>query len=447
MIKYVSRSACEKNRRTLPKKILIWFLCLLAYALSTYIPIHIPGDPINAAGIKGLIALLSLLVSIFTARYLCRRVDRKQSEEEDDQPTPSQPETSPDSKQTAMPNDPPQPLDKPETIEPSISDISQPTSQEQAPAQRHRGRLILRPIDPSPLDNADSKDAPEPSPASAPCKSRKPAVIFVLCVASLFGLWLWYAISYRQSTARASSTSTSPYTTTDTNALFVGSRSSSLVHRASCRYVAQISISNRVYYASLYLAHQDSRTDCLTCLGGSTGDFAEWSDRRQSDSILEQVINATRPPRITSLGRWDREERETTSAQVLPRPDNGYIFEEPGEEALAPLSIVTQGENDYYIVLDPLHNAVWNKMSFYVRGGQSAKVFVPLGDYEIYYATGSAWYGLDDLFGSDTLYRKCDDTFEFYEDGDSYQGWTLTLYPQPNGNLDTETISANEFPS
>lgn len=434
----------KKRRSTLPKKILIWFLCLLAYALSTYIPIHISGDPINAAGIKGLIALLSLLISIFTALYLCRRVDRKQSEE-DNPPAPPQPSSSPEfevpppsSDTLTSESDTLQPLENPESSEAPMSDIPQPTSQEQTPGHRPRGRLVLLPIDPDVPVNAASKEAPElpsaPAPselAPVPRKSRKPAVILALCLVTFFGLLIWHAASSVPSTSEASSTS--PYTTKNTSAPYVGSVNSSLVHRSSCRHVDNITMANRVYYSTRANAHRDGRTNCSTCLGGSTGGFAEWSDRRQSDTTLEQAINATSPPRIISLG-------------PLNRPDNGYIFEEPGEEALAPLSILTQGENDYYIVLDPLNNAVWNKMSFYVRGGQSAKVFVPLGDYEIYYATGSAWYGLDDLFGSDTLYRKCDDTFEFYEDGDSYQGWTLTLYPQPNGNLDTETISANEFP-
>lgn len=85
-------------------------------------------------------------------------------------------------------------------------------------------------------------------------------------------------------------------------------------------------------------------------------------------------------------------------------------------------------------------------MSFYVRGGSTVDLDVPLGEYDIYYASGSAWYGKDDLFGPTGSYHKCEDTFAFTLSGDTYDGWTLTLYPVANGNLDTEEINIDEFP-
>lgn len=87
------------------------------------------------------------------------------------------------------------------------------------------------------------------------------------------------------------------------------------------------------------------------------------------------------------------------------------------------------------------------RMSFYVSAGKSAEVLVPLGEYEIYYATGQTWYGPDDKFGSDTQFYKCDDTFDFYEDDDGYVGWTLTLYKVSNGNMDSTPIDEGDFPS
>ena len=66
-------------------------------------------------------------------------------------------------------------------------------------------------------------------------------------------------------------------------------------------------------------------------------------------------------------------------------------------------------------------------MSFYVEGGKTETVYVPLGEYAIYYATGSTWYGSKALFGDETKYYWCSGAFDFYEDGDSYIGWTLPL--------------------
>lgn len=85
-------------------------------------------------------------------------------------------------------------------------------------------------------------------------------------------------------------------------------------------------------------------------------------------------------------------------------------------------------------------------MAFYVQGGTSIDIDVPLGEYEIYYATGYTWYGLDNLFGSDTTYYKCEDTFPFTYLSNTYNGWTLTLYAVSNGNMDTERIDASDFP-
>lgn len=123
---------------------------------------------------------------------------------------------------------------------------------------------------------------------------------------------------------------------------------------------------------------------------------------------------------------------------------NGEIVKHPYKAALAPLTVSTRGDDSYYIYLKQISSGA--SMSFFVRGGKSAEVEVPLGEYEIYYAVGKYWYGSQYLFGDDTAYYKCDDTFLFYEDGDYYQGWTLELYAQPNGNLDTDHISAVDFP-
>ncbi len=120
---------------------------------------------------------------------------------------------------------------------------------------------------------------------------------------------------------------------------------------------------------------------------------------------------------------------------------NGKIITRPNGEQLAPLSIYTKGDKNFYVILDGD-----DRMSFYAAADSVAEVEVPLGNYEIYYATGDTWYGKKDLFGQDTTYHKCEGDFEFYEDGDYYQGWTLELFLQRDGNMSTETITADEFP-
>lgn len=187
----------------------------------------------------------------------------------------------------------------------------------------------------------------------------------------------------------------------------------------------------------------------IICFGGSG---------ESQNTIATPTTEATKPVEI--------------KAAVYPKapPSNGYIFEEiTVYEGVAPLTIDTSGEDGYYFVLDPIqfdldesqysdeftfefesyraqHYADISELRFYVRGGNSVELLVPLGTYELYYATGSVWYGEENLFGRNTTYQKCDDTFEFTKDSSGYNGWTLTLYPVENGNMDTDIINEEDFP-
>lgn len=170
---------------------------------------------------------------------------------------------------------------------------------------------------------------------------------------------------------------------------------------------------------------------------------------------------------VSQLPTANAAESEATTAPstpVLPvvsEPENGHIFEQTTLSAVAPFCVETSGSGGYYIVLDPLEfessgsdyeniraelMAKYSNIVFYVTAGSSAEISVPLGVYEIYYAVGDTWYGEEHLFGPDTVYNKCDDTFSFTYEGDAYSGWTLQLQPVFNGNLDTSVINAEDFP-
>lgn len=191
-------------------------------------------------------------------------------------------------------------------------------------------------------------------------------------------------------------------------------------------------------------------------------------------SVLSHATSPVKDPITLS------NEPETTSAPTpapTPKPTptpsptlnpviirNGKILLEPSSERLAPLTVKASEDVNYYILLNPINppsNSSLSsiekrlarmrfmegaRMAFYVSAGKSAEVLVPLGDFEIYYATGQTWYGPKEKFGSDTQFYKCDDTFDFYEDDDGYVGWTLTLYKVSNGNMDTTSIDESDFP-
>lgn len=144
------------------------------------------------------------------------------------------------------------------------------------------------------------------------------------------------------------------------------------------------------------------------------------------------------------------------SPATAPRPvliANGEIVKDTALEKLAPFTVETSGEDGHFVFLkclsvssDGFHLPSTGDMSFYVSAGQSVELRVPLGEYELYYAAGSTWYGPEAKFGSGTKYYKCEDTFLFSVAFSSYHGWTVTLYPSFDGNTGTETISAAEFP-
>ena len=73
------------------------------------------------------------------------------------------------------------------------------------------------------------------------------------------------------------------------------------------------------------------------------------------------------------------------------------------------------------------------------------EVNLPVGSYTIKYASGQDWYGPEYLFGKDTSYSKADQVFSFQFDGYQYNGYTVELIKQVNGNLQTNSIGQDQF--
>jgi hypothetical protein len=84
-------------------------------------------------------------------------------------------------------------------------------------------------------------------------------------------------------------------------------------------------------------------------------------------------------------------------------------------------------------------------LTVFVRGGETVNVDAPLGTFIVKYASGERWYGYDHLFGENTAYSKATTYFTFDQTGTKVNGYTITLYEIPNGNLRTKRIKPNEF--
>lgn len=196
------------------------------------------------------------------------------------------------------------------------------------------------------------------------------------------------------------------------------------------------------------------------CMPGCSNRSYEDGYSAGYDAGYQAALNSTREIAVESTAPSG----VLSNTYVLqPEPKSGYIFEDITDfDCLAPLSIETTGDGGYYFVIDPLkfpapHDdeagkiyadimAKYSYFRLYIRAGSTVNIDLPLGEYEVYYAHGSSWYGEEDLFGPETVYYKCDDTFLFEETATGYNGWTISLALTPNGNLDTDLISESDFP-
>ena len=131
--------------------------------------------------------------------------------------------------------------------------------------------------------------------------------------------------------------------------------------------------------------------------------------------------------------------------QPLPIPVNGAVEMYVTDEAIAPLKILTRESGNHYFV--KIVDWYTNKLicTVFICLGQSVSLDLPLGSYKLKYATGSQWYGVKFLFGKETVYSVADKKLDFEKHGDKVSGYTVELFLQPNGNLRTKRIAAEEF--
>ena len=142
---------------------------------------------------------------------------------------------------------------------------------------------------------------------------------------------------------------------------------------------------------------------------------------------------------------------------------NGEIIIKPDYESLCSFTVKTTGSQNYYIILKYLNaptksydkrkllssarSPYEDNISFYVVGGQTVSIKVPVGVYKLYYATGNQFYGnIQYCFGKDTIATTSDDLLAFYTDEQYTHGNTVTLYKVTNGNFDTTSISPGNLP-
>ena len=81
----------------------------------------------------------------------------------------------------------------------------------------------------------------------------------------------------------------------------------------------------------------------------------------------------------------------------------------------------------------------------FVNAADVFSTTAPLGTFRIRVASGQVWYGDDNYFGPDTVYRELDKTFIFSAEDRKVSGADITLTLVKNGNLDSTPISKDRF--
>lgn len=80
------------------------------------------------------------------------------------------------------------------------------------------------------------------------------------------------------------------------------------------------------------------------------------------------------------------------------------------------------------------------RLSFFVRAGDTVTIGVPAEYLYVYFASGDIWYGRQLLFGDETYYSMDDEILDFTQ-----YTWEYTLYPISSGNFSETPIDANDF--
>lgn len=122
----------------------------------------------------------------------------------------------------------------------------------------------------------------------------------------------------------------------------------------------------------------------------------------------------------------------------------GVSWQDNVGEKLAPLSFKTNPGTNYLVKMVNLQTG-FETGYFYIQGGMPFKTDVPLGKYEIRYASGKNWCNSTVYFGPETVFSKADQPFEFTFENGQYMGYEVELILQARGNLNTPTIDRSAF--
>lgn len=137
-------------------------------------------------------------------------------------------------------------------------------------------------------------------------------------------------------------------------------------------------------------------------------------------------------------------EDESANFNAPPVQISHGVTSQNFEEGVAPLGIETQAGRNYFVKVVDI-GSEREILTAFIEGGRYFETVVPLGSYELRYASGEVWYGNEHYFGPQTAYSKADQVLNFTFDGYQYSGNKIELILQTDGNLRTVDIDNSEF--
>ena len=137
-----------------------------------------------------------------------------------------------------------------------------------------------------------------------------------------------------------------------------------------------------------------------------------------------------------AANKYTSQKNETVEAET--EPQSGAILSGAEDFNGSEITIKASTVNSCVVKLKTTSGI--DRLSFYVRAGDTVTVGVPAECLYVYFASGDTWYGKNLLFGEDTYYSMDDELADFTQ-----YTWEYTLTPITNGNFSETPIDASEF--
>ena len=164
------------------------------------------------------------------------------------------------------------------------------------------------------------------------------------------------------------------------------------------------------------------------------------SENEDKINILYSAVTQTKTESATpSIAEEPKTTDSPSTKDLVPlmEPTSGTIIS--GSHYYDSEITVTASSSDACLVKLKTSGGI-ERLSFYVRAGETVTVGVPAEYLRVYFACGDTWYGQLEKFGPNTTYSKDDELLDFTQ-----YTWEYTLYPVYDGNFEETPISESEF--